>query len=54
VLRPGGWLIVEVGAGQASRVAALAGERGYARVFVRADLAGVPRVVAALSDPGAR
>ena len=43
----GGWLITEVGAGQAALVAGMASVRGFGWVFVRADLAGIERVVAA-------
>jgi len=44
-LRPGGWWISEVGAGQAERVADLAREAGLHRVAIHADLAGHGRVV---------
>jgi release factor glutamine methyltransferase len=46
-LRPGGWLVTEVGAGQAGMVAAMASVHGYGWVDVRPDLAGIERVVAA-------
>ncbi len=42
-----GVLAVELGAGQAAAVAALAREAGYARSERRADLAGIDRVVVA-------
>jgi release factor glutamine methyltransferase len=45
VLRAGGWLVLEVGDGQAERVARLLGELGYDRVRAGADLAGRDRVV---------
>ncbi|MFW6163941.1 MAG: peptide chain release factor N(5)-glutamine methyltransferase [Planctomycetota bacterium] len=46
-LKPGGWLIVEVGAGQAQAVADLARETGaYAVIDVAPDFAGIDRVVA--------
>lgn len=46
VLRPGGWLALEVGAGQATAVAALATGPTWADApVVRADLAGVARCV---------
>jgi len=45
VLSPGGWLVVEVGDGQAAAVAASLEELGYAEVAVTPDLAGRPRVV---------
>ena len=44
-LRPGGWLVLEVGDGQARRVAAALGALGYSSVAVNADLAGRERVV---------
>ncbi|MND02302.1 N5-glutamine S-adenosyl-L-methionine-dependent methyltransferase [compost metagenome] len=46
VLVPGGWLVMEIGAGQATAVAAQAGAN-YARVEVVADYAGIDRVIAA-------
>lgn len=47
-LKGGGWLLVEVGAGQADAVKEMAAEDGrYDRVEVRRDLAGTERVVAA-------
>jgi release factor glutamine methyltransferase len=47
VLVPGGWLVVEVGLGQAAAVAGRAHARAaYDRVEVAPDLAGVDRVVA--------
>ncbi len=46
-LEPGGSLIVEVGAGQAERVAALWRAAGAGEVAVKRDLAGVERVVQA-------
>ena len=44
-LRPRGALVVEVGEGQATRVASLLSELGFADVTVTADLAGRDRVV---------
>ena len=44
-LRPRGALVVEVGEGQATRVASLLRELGFADVAVTADLAGRDRVV---------
>ena len=46
-LAPGGWLLVEVGAGQAETVAAIFVAAGLQGVAWHADLAGVSRVVAA-------
>lgn len=45
VLRPGGWLVLETGAGQAETVAVLLHSIDYAEVMVTPDLAGVDRVV---------
>jgi release factor glutamine methyltransferase len=47
LLVPGGWLLTEVGAGQAPRVAELASVLGFGWTDVRRDLAGIERVVAA-------
>ena len=47
VLRPGGALLLEVGAGQSARVARLLSEQGYRDVAVTDDLAGRDRVVEA-------
>jgi release factor glutamine methyltransferase len=44
-LEPGGWLLVEVGDGQAAAAEAALEAAGLAEVGRRADLAGVPRVV---------
>ena len=44
-LKPGGWLLLEVGMGQAQTVAEAAQEAGYAEVAIREDLAGIGRVV---------
>jgi len=45
VLRPGGWLIMELGFGSLDHVAALL--NGWKDVRVDPDLAGIPRVIAA-------
>lgn len=45
VLRPGGWLILEIGALQAEAVRGLL--EGWAGVEIRPDLAGLPRVAIA-------
>lgn len=45
VLSLGGWLVLEIGDGQAAAVAALLEELGYAEVTVTPDFAGRPRVV---------
>jgi release factor glutamine methyltransferase len=45
VLRPDGWLVLEVGDGQAARTAALLDELGYVDVATTPDLTGRDRVV---------
>ena len=45
VLRPGGWLIAELGFGTHERVQAML-NAGWSEVTVRPDLAGIPRVLA--------
>jgi release factor glutamine methyltransferase len=45
VLRPGGWLVMELGFGSLNHVSALV--EGWAQVGVEPDLAGIPRVIAA-------
>jgi release factor glutamine methyltransferase len=51
-LKPGGWLIVEVGAGEAGAVSDLAkGSGAYARVEVTKDFAGIDRIVAMTRNP---
>jgi release factor glutamine methyltransferase len=47
VLRPGGWLIVELGFGTHERVRAMLDDR-WGDVEIRPDLAGIPRVLAAV------
>ncbi len=44
-LKPGGWLLLEVGQGQAETVSEAARMAGYAAVSVRQDMAGIGRVV---------
>jgi release factor glutamine methyltransferase len=46
LLAPGGWLLAELGAGQAAKVAAVASQCGFTDVTTYQDLAGVDRVVA--------
>lgn len=46
-LNPGGWLLLEVGLGQAETVAEAARAAGYADVGVLQDLSGIGRVVQA-------
>jgi release factor glutamine methyltransferase len=43
-LRPGGWLVMEIGDEQGDEVSGVLRANGYDRVAVRADLAGRPRV----------
>ncbi len=45
VLRPGGWLVTEVGAGQAGGLTDLLADAGWTELAVDDDLAGIPRVV---------
>jgi methylase of polypeptide subunit release factors len=45
VKEPPGALVLEIGAGQASRVTDLVVEAGFDRVETRQDLAGIDRVV---------
>ncbi len=45
VLAPGGWLLVEVGIGQAAAVQELFASAGLTEILVTRDLAGVERVV---------
>ncbi len=45
LLAPGGFLVLEVGAGQSDAVSALAGAAGLTAIAATADLAGIPRVV---------
>ncbi len=44
VLEPGGFLVMEIGSGQSTSVAALMGEAGFERVEFVPDLRGIPRV----------
>ena len=44
LLKPGGWLIVEIGYNMGDAVAALLGD-GWADIGVQPDLAGIPRVI---------
>lgn len=44
-LQPGGWLVYEVGAGQAADVEQIFCENGYARAHTVSDLTGIGRVV---------
>jgi release factor glutamine methyltransferase len=46
-LRPGGWLVMEFGCGQAEALADLARSAGFGSVEIRPDLTGTPRVLTA-------
>jgi release factor glutamine methyltransferase len=46
-LRPGGWLLLEMGWTQAAAVRDILARAGFAEVFIRKDLAGRDRVAAA-------
>ena len=46
-LRPGGYVIVEVGAGQADRIGRLIGEEGLVLHEILSDLQGIPRCIIA-------
>jgi release factor glutamine methyltransferase len=53
VLAPGGWLVVEMGAGQAAALrGVVAATARYVAVDVRRDLAGIERVLAARTGRG--
>jgi release factor glutamine methyltransferase len=47
LLAAGGWLVLEVGAGQAADVLAIATKAGFAKCTVHRDIAGLERVMAA-------
>ncbi len=46
-VRPGGWLVVEIGADQGEGARQVAVQRGWAGVRVERDWAGLPRVIVA-------
>ena len=46
-MRPGGWLVLEIGADQGRAVEQLLRAAGYGDVSIRPDLAGRDRVVVA-------
>ncbi len=52
VLRPGGWLILELGFGSLTHVSAQLG--GWSEVHVEPDLAGIPRVIVGRASRRAR
>jgi release factor glutamine methyltransferase len=47
VLRPGGAVVVEIGASQASRIGVEAADAGFGSVEVETDLTGRDRIVTA-------
>jgi len=50
VLRPGGWVVLELGFGMLDHVRAMFGA-GWADIDVRPDLAGIPRVISGRLQP---
>jgi release factor glutamine methyltransferase len=46
-LRPGGWLVMEIGVGQVDAVLLLAENAGLERIVIEPDLAGIPRALVA-------
>ncbi len=46
-LKPGGWLLLEIGYGQSESVPALCAAAGFHHIATTPDLQGIPRVVAA-------
>ena len=44
-LKPGGWLVFEIGYDQGESVPEILRQNGYADIFCRRDLAGIPRCV---------
>jgi release factor glutamine methyltransferase len=47
-LKPGGWLVMEIGHDQASQVTAFLETSGFAEIEVKTDMSGIPRFPAAL------
>ncbi|MCL5283694.1 MAG: peptide chain release factor N(5)-glutamine methyltransferase [Armatimonadetes bacterium] len=45
VLKPGGWIALEVGCGQSDSVAGMLEDRGFSAIFRERDLAGIERCV---------
>ena len=45
VLKPGAYLYMEFGDGQSELVSELATEHGFSDIQIRADLAGLPRII---------
>ena len=51
-LKPGGWILFEIGHDQAEEVSALLAQAGYDKIDVKKDLAGLDRVVSAMYNKG--
>ena len=51
-LKPGGWILFEIGYDQAEEVSALLAQAGYDKIDVKKDLAGLDRVVSAMYNKG--
>lgn len=49
-LKPGGWLVLEIGHDQASQVAGFLEKSGFSRIEVKNDLSGIPRFPLAWRD----
>ncbi len=47
MLVPGGWMVMEIGQGQAEALRALLADAGYEEISFTPDLQGIPRVAAA-------
>jgi len=53
VLKPGGWLLMEIGDDQAGPVASLMAAEGFAWIRARRDLNGVERYIGGRWEPAA-
>jgi release factor glutamine methyltransferase len=51
LIHPGGFAALEIGLGQAEMVTALTMQHGLERVFVKPDIAGIPRVLLGWNGP---
>lgn len=51
LLRPGGWLVMEMGAGQGEAVQSMLHEARFGQTRLIRDLAGLPRIFAAQKQP---
>jgi release factor glutamine methyltransferase len=52
-LAPGGWLVMEIGAGQAEAVSKMIRDRGLSLERIQPDLQRIPRIVVARQRPAA-